>query len=68
MHIHKNYFAYAENDDGSVVRYPTDVKSAGFRSQHEASCVSSHSEEFLYYETFCLSMTIYIYIYIYIYI
>ena len=36
-----------------------------FRSQLQASYVSSHTEEFWYSETVCLWMTIYIYIYIY---
>ena len=41
----KNSFVYAENDDSSGVRYPTDLKSVGFPSQLEASRVSSHTEE-----------------------
>ena len=35
-----------------------------FWSKLEASCVSSHTDELWYNETFCLWMTIYIYIYI----
>ena len=41
------------------------VMLGGFRSQCEASCVSSNHEELWYNETVCLWMTIYIYIYIY---
>ena len=37
----------------------------GFRSQLQASFVSSHTEELWYNERVCLLMTIYIYIYIY---
>ena len=47
----KNSFTNVGNDDISWVRYLTDVKSAGFLSQLEASRVSNY---------------IYIYIYIYI--
>ena len=42
------------------------VKLEGFRSQIQASYMSSHTEELWYNETVCLWMTIYIYIYIYI--
>ena len=42
------------------------VKLGGFRSELEASCVSSHTEELRFKETVNLWMTIYIYIYIYI--
>ena len=42
------------------------VKLGGFRSQLEASCMSSHTEELWYNETVCLWMTIYMHIYIYI--
>ena len=47
-------------------RYDTksNVQLGGFRSQLQASYVSSHTEELLYNETVCLWMTIYIYIYI----
>ena len=38
------------------VRYPTDLKSAGFQSQLEASRVFSHTEEYWYNETVCLWM------------
>ena len=44
----------------------SNVKLGGFRSQLQASDVSSHNEELWYNETVCLWMTIYIYIYIYI--
>ena len=49
-------------------RYDTksNVKLGGFRSQLQASYMSSHTEELWYNETVWLSMTIYIYIYIYI--
>ena len=47
------------------VRYPTDVKSAGFQSQQKAYHLCSHTEELWYNETICMWM-IYIYIYIYI--
>ena len=36
-YIRKDSFVYAENDDGSRVRYPSDVKLAGVRSQAEIS-------------------------------
>ena len=42
----KNSFANVESDDGSGVRYSTDVKSSRFRSQIKASRVSSQTEEF----------------------
>ena len=41
----------------------SNVKLVGFRSQLQASYVSSHTEELWYNETVCLWMTIYIYIY-----
>ena len=49
-------------------RYDTksNVKLGEFRSQLQASYVSSHTEVLWYNETVCLWMTIYIYIYIYI--
>ena len=47
----KKSFAYAENDDSPVIRYPTDTKSAGFRFQLRASRMSSHTEELWYNET-----------------
>ena len=34
------------------------VKSDGFQTQLEASCMSSHTEELRYNETVCLCMTI----------
>ena len=48
-------------------RYDTksNIKLGGFRSQLQASTMSSHTEELWYNETICLWMTIYIYIYIY---
>ena len=64
----KHSFTYAENDNGSGMSSPTDVKSARFPSQLEAYHGSSHTEELCYNETVCLWMTINIYIYIYIYI
>ena len=63
----KNSFTNVKNNDGSRVRYLTNVKLAEFRSQLAVSRVSSHIEELWYNETACLWMTIYIYIYIYIY-
>ena len=47
-------------------RYDTksNVKLGGFRSQVQASYVSSHTEVLWYKETVCLWITIYIYIYI----
>ena len=33
----KNHFAYAGIGDISGIRYPTDIKSAGFRSQLEGN-------------------------------
>ena len=44
----------------------SNVKLGRFRSQLQASYVSSHIEELWYNETVCQWMTIYIYIYIYI--
>ena len=41
----------------------SNVKLGGFRSQLQASYVSSYTEELLYNETFFLWMTIYMYIY-----
>ena len=46
----------------------SNVKLGGFRSQLQASYMSSHTEELWYHETVSLWMTAYIYIYIYIYI
>ena len=43
----------------------SNVKLGGFRSQLQASYVSSYTEELWYNETVSLWMTIYIYIYIY---
>ena len=40
------------------------INLVGFRSQLEASCVSSHTEELWYNETVCLWMTVYIYRYV----
>ena len=40
-----NSFTNVEVVNGFVVRNPTSIKSAGFWSQHEASCVSSHTTE-----------------------
>ena len=40
----------------------SNVKLGGFRSQLQASYVSSHTEELWYNETVCLWMTIYIWI------
>ena len=51
---------------GYAREYPARVKSATFRSQLKASCVSSQTDELWYNETVCLWMTMYIYIYIYI--
>ena len=62
----KNSFTNHENDNGSGVRYQTAEKSAGFISQLEASCMSSHTEELWSNETVCLWIIMYIYIYIYI--
>ena len=42
----------------------SNVKLSGFRSQLQASYVSSHTEELWYNETVCRWVTIYIYIYI----
>ena len=55
----KNPFTTVENDDGSWVRYLTDVKSALFRPHLVPSRVSSHIEEMGYNETVCLRTTIY---------
>ena len=41
----------------------TEVKLDGFRSQLQASYVSSHTKELQYNEPVCLWMIIYIYIY-----
>ena len=45
----------------------TNVKMDGFRSQLQASYMSSQTAELWYNETVCLWIIIYIYIYIYIY-
>ena len=58
-YLRKNSFTYAEKDDSYGLRYPTDVRSAGFQSQVEAYRVSSHSEELWYNETVSLCVTIY---------
>ena len=55
-----NSFTYIEDADSSAVRCLTGIKSAGFWSQLEASCVSSHTDELWYNEIVCLWMTIYI--------
>ena len=56
-----NPFAYAKVVESFAVRYPTGVKSAGFRSQFEAFLVFSHTDKFWFNEIVCLWMTIYIY-------
>ena len=43
----------------------SNVELGGFRSQLQASYMSSQTEKFWYNETVCLWMTIYIYTYIY---
>ena len=49
-------------DTGSYFETPkSNVKVGEFRSQLQASYVSSHTEELWYNETVCLWMTIYIY-------
>ena len=53
IYISKNSFAYVEDDGCSVVKYPTGMKSAGFRFPLEVFRVSSHSEELWYKETVC---------------
>ena len=59
-------FSYDEVTDACVVRYPTNVKSADFRSQLEAFPVSSHTDELWYNETVCLWIkNIYYYFIIY---
>ena len=52
------------NSLANVVRLLADanVKLGGFRSQLQASYVSSHTEELWFNETVCLGMTIYIYV------
>ena len=42
----------------------SNVNLGGFRSQLQASYVSSHTEESWYNDSYCLWMTVYIYIYI----
>ena len=59
----KNSLTYAENDDSSRVRFPTDITSIEFRSQLKASRVSSHIEELGDNETVYLYDCIYMYIY-----
>ena len=44
----------------------SNIKLGGFRSQLQASYMTSHTEELWYNETVGLWMTVYIYIYIYI--
>ena len=63
--LRKKFLQIAKNDDKSGVRYPIDVKSAGFRYRVEASRWSSHTEELCNNETVRMWI-IYIYIYIYI--
>ena len=63
----KTLLNHSKKDDNLGVRYQTDVKLAGFRSQLKTSFLSSHSKELWCNETVCLWTTIYIYIYIYIY-
>ena len=62
-YIHVKIF-FGVNDESSGEWYPTEFTSVGFRSQIQASRVSSHTEELWYNERVCLWMTIYIYIYI----
>ena len=57
------------NSKADVVRLLTErcesksnVKLGGFRSQLQASNVSSYTEELWYNETVCLWMTVYIYL------
>ena len=59
----KNPFTYTEKYDSSGVRYPTGVKSAGFRCQFEASVNNCNTTK----QSVCGGQYIYIYIYIYIY-
>ena len=47
----KNSFIYAEYNEGSGVKYPTDFKSVGFRSCLIESRRSSLVEEWWYNET-----------------
>ena len=58
------YNSWADVVRLSVDRYEYDIKSnvklSGFRSELQASYVSSHTEELWYNETVCLWMTIYI--------
>ena len=42
----------------------SNIKFDGFWSKHQASYMSSHTEELRYNQTVCQWMTIYIYIYI----
>ena len=67
----KRYFLIPYNSLADVVRLlaarsdtNSNVKLGGFRSQLQASKVSSHTEELWYNEIVCLWMTIYINIYI----
>ena len=60
VNIYQKSFIHSENADSSWVRYPADVKSAGFRSQLVLSSVSSHTAELRYNKTVYLWMTIYI--------
>ena len=46
FYIYIYSFTNTKNDDGSEVRYPTDVMLVGFRSLLEASHMSRHTEEF----------------------
>ena len=67
MQTNERYFLIPYNSLTDVERLlaePSDTKSSvklgGFRSQFQASYVSSHTEELWYNETACLWMTIYI--------
>ena len=60
-YVHSKFLCLRWGGDGFGVRYPTDVKSAGFRSQLVVSRESSHTEKLWYNETISLWMTIYIY-------
>ena len=61
----KNSFAYAENDNSSRVRYPTDTASAEFWSQLEASHESSrHWRVVMQQNSLSVDDNIYIYVYV----
>ena len=59
-YMQKNSITYAENDDGSWVRYPSDIKSTRFWSQLQ---VKPHWRVVIQQNSLSVDDNIYIYIY-----